>query len=101
MSTLMKPADLNTLRDSGVILAANVEFFHALGLNMDIVERDGKNTLIIQGTDDDEGVLYSGAIPERVNKLITDRQKSFKKLKQAKHNKRKKAVGFVQQQIAN
>lgn len=99
MSNIMKPADLNTLRESGVILAANVEFFHALGLNMDIINIEGKNTIIINGTDDEEGVLYSGIIPDRVNKLICDRQKTFKQLQKEKHDKRKKTVGFVKQEL--
>ena len=99
MSNLLQPANLEGLVESGVVLAANVEFFHSLGLNMDIVKRDGKNTIVITSTDDEEGVLYSEAIPAKVNRLIKDRQQTFEQLKQQKHDSRKKAVGFVKQEV--
>jgi len=100
MSNLMQPADLKTLREKGVIIAANVEFFHALGLNLDIVVKDGVETPIITRTDDEEGVLYSSDVPERVNKLITDSKKKFDDLRKEKHSKREKTVGFLKQQLA-
>lgn len=99
MSHMMQPADLDKLISSGVLMAANVNFFHALGLNLDIIQRDNKNTLVITGTEDPEGVLYSKDVPSEVEKLIKERQKAFAELKSEKHKGRKAKVGFVEQEV--
>ena len=99
-STAMKYLDPKELLESGLLAAVNIEFFHPLGLALELlVDEDGAVSIggVWDCRDDPEGVIMGGDI-ERDTDLIA-KMNNVLAMREARRPAREKALGYFVQPI--
>jgi len=84
------------LIESGIILEANRQFFHPLGIDI-ALGPDG--TLVVNTADDGEEFEYGACDDEDVRQLLASSIKNFHATMENRHATRKAALGYVVQDI--
>ncbi len=91
----MEYISLYELRERGILLAANREFFHPLGLALTLSD-DGEKLTLAGITDyrhDPEGVVF--------RELDLDKLNRFLEFQKERHEQRFLALGYIVQPIAS
>ncbi len=97
MSDEIKKMDIAEFQEMGLLQEVNRQFFHPLGLALEVVVEPNHGTVCLSGIwdyrDDPEGVLYGEL----------DRAKviSAQAFQSKQHKKRRETVGFVIQTFLN
>lgn len=96
MNQKVKRIDIAEFREKGYLQEANRQFFHPLGLALEIlIYDDGKVTLggVWDYRDDPEGMFFG---PDEINE---DKAKHVADLRESKRTVREKEVGNIVQPI--